>query len=163
MSIRHSLIVGATLSAFMPAIAGIAWSQSASQPVPQAISSKILAQSDGPWSDATTMIVQVDLAPGARIARHTQPGQERILVLAGHGELMVDGELSRRMWAGEAAFVPFGKAHSFINGDTQTRLESTLIVAKGKPLAAYLSTTSALAMSVAGNATTADNGTRVYE
>ncbi len=163
MSFRHILVAGATLSSFLAMTAGLAWSQPSPPPAPRAISSKIIAQSDGPWSDATTLIVQVDLAPGARIAPHTQPGTERLYVLAGGGELMVDGEPGRRMQAGGSAFVPFGKAHSFINGDTETRLQSTLIVAKGKPLAAYLSAAGETTMSTASSAVSTPNGAWAHE
>ena len=163
MSFRHSLIVGAAMASCVPVLTGLAWSQSSPAPAPHAISSKILAQSDGPWSDAITVIAQMDLAPGAQIARHTQPGQERIYVVAGRGELLVDGEPNRQMQAGEAAFIAFGKAHSFTNGNTQTRLQSTLIVAKGQPLAPYLTAAGEMAMSTASNAAPAPNGTRAHE
>jgi quercetin dioxygenase-like cupin family protein len=160
MSLRHSLIVAATLALPVPVIAGSAWSQSAPPTGSKSIKTQIVGQSDGPWRDATTVIATVQLPPGGQIERHTQPGDERLYVESGRGELNVDGDPVRTMAAGEAAYIPFGKAHSFTNGNGETRLLSTLIVEKGKPLAAYLEESARPAL----NQTAATgNATRVYE
>ena len=49
---------------------------------------------DGSAAGYMTIIVEAEIAPGVKVARHTHPGIETGYVLEGHGELPIQG--SRR-------------------------------------------------------------------
>jgi quercetin dioxygenase-like cupin family protein len=95
----------------------------------------ILSRTDGPVAGYETVIAAVELEPGAAVARHTHPGIESGYVVEGETILSIDGQTARTMTSGQAFQVPTGVPHSATNGDKATRLVSTYIVEKGKPLA----------------------------
>jgi quercetin dioxygenase-like cupin family protein len=95
----------------------------------------ILQRTDGPMEGYETIVVAVELAPGAMVARHTHPGVESSYVIEGDTELSMDGQAPRRLGPGEAFQVPAALPHSAKNFDKTTRLAATYVVEKGKPLA----------------------------
>ena len=76
-----------------------------------------------------------EIAAGATVARHTHPGVESTYVVEGGFDLAVQGQADRRVQAGEGFVIPADTPHAVRNGDRPTKLASTYVVEKGKPLA----------------------------
>jgi quercetin dioxygenase-like cupin family protein len=95
----------------------------------------ILQRTDGPVAGYETLVVAVELAPGAMVARHTHPGIESAYVIEGDTELSIDGQPPRRLGPGEGFQIPVGLPHSAKNFDKATKIAATYVVEKGKPLA----------------------------
>jgi quercetin dioxygenase-like cupin family protein len=95
----------------------------------------ILSRIDGPMAEYETVTASVELEPGAAVARHTHPGIESGYVIEGETTLSIDGQPPKTMTAGQAFQVPTGVPHSATNGGKPTKLVSTYVVEKGKPLA----------------------------
>ena len=100
------------------------------------VTRQILSRTDGPAAGYETIIMDVTLAPGAAVARHTHPGIESTYVMEGELELPVQGQPTKMMKAGDAFQIPPQTPHA--GGKPQTakaRLMINYIVEKGKPLA----------------------------
>jgi quercetin dioxygenase-like cupin family protein len=70
------------------------------------------------------------------IARHTHPGIESSYVLEGGFELPVQGQPTRMLKAGDGFQIPPETPHAGGKpGDKKSRLATTYVVEKGKPLA----------------------------
>jgi quercetin dioxygenase-like cupin family protein len=95
----------------------------------------ILQQIDGPVDGYVTVLARGDIAPGAMVMWHTHPGIETAYVLEGGGTLMVKGLAERAAAAGDSFQIPTATPHALKNGDAVTRIASTYVVEKGKPLA----------------------------
>lgn len=95
----------------------------------------ILKRMEFPGDRYVTLLVKVEIEPGARIARHTHPGVETTYVMDGSAELSMKGAPDRTYGAGEGFQVPAEVPHSAQNGDKPTRLIVTYVVEKDKPLA----------------------------
>ncbi len=99
------------------------------------VTRKILKQIEGPNPGYVTVLVEAMIEPGATVARHTHPGIESSYIVEGAAELLVDGEASQRLKAGEGYQIPTAAIHSIKNGDAATKISSVYVVEKGKPLA----------------------------
>ncbi len=115
------------------ALAGLTAGAAAQQP---GFTRKVLQEADlsVPGHQAVTAIV--DFEPGATAARHTHFGEEIGYVI--EGSLVVDqeGKPPVTMNTGQAFVVPAGTVHGATNKTSgRTRILSTYIVEKGKPLA----------------------------
>ena len=95
----------------------------------------ILQRTDGPVAGYETLIVAVELAPGAMVARHTHPGVESSYVIEGLTELSMDGAAPFKVGPGQSFQIPVARPHSAKNFDQPTKLAATYVVEKGKPLA----------------------------
>ena len=96
----------------------------------------ILSQTDGPTPGYVTLIVEVEIEPGVTIGRHTHPGIESAYILEGGFNLPIEGQPTKPYKAGDAFVIPAGTPHAGgPNGDKKTRVASTYVVEKGKPLA----------------------------
>jgi quercetin dioxygenase-like cupin family protein len=81
------------------------------------------------------VLVQTELAPGAREPRHTHPGDILGYVQEGTLTLTVEGKPAVTLQPGGVFFVPAGKIHSGENsGTTPVKLLVSFFVEKGKPL-----------------------------
>ena len=81
------------------------------------------------------VLVQTELAPGAKEPRHTHPGDIFGYVMEGTITLVADGQPTRTAKAGEVFFVPAGQIHAGQNnGTTPVKLLVSFFVEKGKPL-----------------------------
>ncbi len=97
---------------------------------------KILSQTDGPTPGYVTIIAEAEIEPGITVARHTHPGVESAYVLEGGLDLPIEGQPTRAVKPGDAFVVPANTPHAGSkNGDKKTRIVSTYVVEKGKPLA----------------------------
>lgn len=82
------------------------------------------------------IVARVEVAPGVMAGRHSHHGEEISYVIEGEGELLIDGEPSRKLKAGDAFVVPAGKVHDARNtGTGPFKLVGVFVVEKGKPLA----------------------------
>jgi quercetin dioxygenase-like cupin family protein len=100
------------------------------------VSRKILSQSDGPAPGYVTLLVAIEIEPGVTIGRHTHPGIESAYILEGGFELPIEGMPTRAYKPGDGFVVPAETPHAGNkNGDVKTKILSTYIVEKGKPLA----------------------------
>jgi len=103
----------------------------------QALTRKVLRRTELPGTNYVTVLVAVDIAPGAVVARHTHPGIESGYVLDGEGDLFVAGEADRQVGAGDSFHIPPEIPHGARNrsADKPLRVVATYVVDKDKPLA----------------------------
>jgi quercetin dioxygenase-like cupin family protein len=100
------------------------------------VTRKILSQIDGPTPGYVTIIVEAEIEPGVTVARHTHPGIESAYIIEGGLEIPIEGQPTRNMKPGDGFVVPPNTPHAGgANGDKKTRIASTYVVEKGKPLA----------------------------
>jgi quercetin dioxygenase-like cupin family protein len=87
-----------------------------------------------PGREAVTAVV--DFEPGAKAAPHTHPGEEVGFVIEGKLLVEQEGKPAQTVEAGHAFLIAAGAVHSATNTATgATKIVSTYIVEKGKPLA----------------------------
>ncbi|MCJ2071279.1 cupin domain-containing protein [Methylobacterium sp. J-030] len=99
------------------------------------VTRRILSTEELPGGRYVVVQVAAEIAPGATVARHTHPGIESSVILAGEAELLVDGQPNRTLRAGDSFQVPAVTPHSLRNGSGATRVAGTYTVEKDKPLA----------------------------
>jgi quercetin dioxygenase-like cupin family protein len=119
-----------TIAGFAATAVGDAQAQA-----PAGLKRTILAKTEYPDSKYATILVAVEIEPGAIIPRHTHPGVESAYVLEGGLELAVKGEPTRQVKAGDGFQIPVEAPHGGRNGDKPTKLAVTYVVEKDKPLA----------------------------
>src|SRR5215469_2351216 len=79
------------------------------------------------------VIARGELAPGASAGRHTHPGDEISYVIEGEVEVLVDGQPTRKVKAGDAFVIPAGAIHNAHNaGTVPAKLAGVYVVEKGK-------------------------------
>jgi len=97
---------------------------------------KILSQLDGPAPGYVTVLVESTIEAGALVARHTHPGIESTYILEGGLDLPIEGQPTRFVKAGDFFQIPPGTPHAGGGpAKLRTRVLSTFVVEKGKPLA----------------------------
>ncbi|MGB8408338.1 MAG: cupin domain-containing protein [Gallionella sp.] len=94
----------------------------------------VLQKIEFPGDVYATVLVQVDVNPDGLIARHTHPGIEMTYVVKGEGDLLVEGQPSRHLKAGDSFKIPPGVPHSLQNGPEPLVLAANFVVEKDKPL-----------------------------
>ena len=100
------------------------------------VTRKILSQADGPAPGYVTLQVDIEIEAGVTIGRHTHPGIESAYILEGGFELPIEGMPTKMYKPGDGFVVPPSTPHAGNkNGDVKTKVLSTYIVEKGKPLA----------------------------
>ena len=116
-------------------IATEAWAQGAQPPAMSGIRRTTLSQIDGPMPGYVTINVEFELDPGAFIPRHTHPGVESSYILEGGYDLAIQGRPTRKLKAGDGFTVPPETPHAGVkNDDKKTRVSTTFVVEKDKPL-----------------------------
>ena len=101
----------------------------------QDIKRTIFQKSDVPGSNYEAVFGMAEIAPNAKVALHTHPGNESSYVVAGSLTLQVQGQPAREVNAGEAMFVPANTPHGGQAGPSGAKILATWVVEKGKPLA----------------------------
>ena len=82
------------------------------------------------------IIANVEILPGGSAGRHTHPGDEISYVLAGEGEILMDGNPPLKVKPGDGFIIPGGTKHDAHHTGTQPlRLVGVYVNEKGKPLA----------------------------
>lgn len=130
--------LGQIASCVVCAVAGFAATDASAQSAPATpgLTRKLISQMDGPAPGYVTIIAEVEIEPGALVARHTHPGIESGYVVEGAIELAIEGQPTKLLKAGDGFQIPVGVPHAGgKNGPAKTRLTSTYVVEKGKPLA----------------------------
>jgi quercetin dioxygenase-like cupin family protein len=113
-----------------------AFAQASAPTTANGVTRQILSRTDGPAAGYETIIMDVTLDPGAKIARHTHPGIESTYVMEGSFELPIQGQPTKIVKKGEAFQVPPETPHAGGKPPTEKcRLMINYIVQKGKPLA----------------------------
>jgi quercetin dioxygenase-like cupin family protein len=134
MPTKRGFLIGCAICA----VAGLRATDAGAQSAPAAtagVSRRIVSQTEGPTPGYTTLVVEIEIAPDATVARHTHPGMESTYFVEGGGELMIDGQPPRTLKAGEAFQVPTRTVHALRNGSARTRGVATYVVETGQPLA----------------------------
>jgi quercetin dioxygenase-like cupin family protein len=102
----------------------------------QGLTRKLLSQSEGPMPGYVTIIAEVTIEPSVLVARHTHPGIESGYVVEGAIDLPIEGQPTRSLKPGDGFQVPAETPHAGgKNGEQRTKIVSTYVVEKGKPLA----------------------------
>jgi quercetin dioxygenase-like cupin family protein len=84
----------------------------------------------------STVTVSAELAAGASAGRHTHPGVEIGYVLDGELDLIVEGQETKHLKAGESWQIAAGVPHDAkVTGDKPLKFIGIYIVDKTKPLA----------------------------
>ena len=95
----------------------------------------VLNRIDPPGETTAIIQILVEIEPGTVVARHTHPGVETGYFVEGGGTFGVAGQPDRAMKAGDAFQVAREVPHFVKNGPARTRVLSTYVVDKDKPLA----------------------------
>lgn len=95
----------------------------------------ILNTVDYPGEGKVSILVTIEIAADATIARHTHPGVESTVVMEGGLTLEVAGQPPRELKPGEGFQILPGVPHGGKNGPRASKLAATYIVEKDKPLA----------------------------
>jgi quercetin dioxygenase-like cupin family protein len=83
-----------------------------------------------------TITAEVEIEPGIMVGRHTHPGIEAGYVVEGNIDLPVEGRQTVSLKPGDGFQIPPNTPHAGVeNGPKMTKITSTYIVEKGKPLA----------------------------
>jgi len=95
----------------------------------------VLQQHDLATAGHEAVMARGEIASGAVVPRHSHPGEEVAYVLEGEVTVTMDGKPPMNLKAGDVFFVPAGTIHTAKNtGKTETKILSTYVVEKGKPL-----------------------------
>jgi len=116
------------------AATGFIATEASAQGAADGVTRTTLSQIDGPTPGYYTLIMQVELAPNASLARHTHPGIESGYVVEGGVEVTVKGQAALALKPGGAWQVAPEIPHALKNGDKATKYSITYTVEKGKPL-----------------------------
>ena len=101
-----------------------------------ALTRTVVARADVSVPGREAVAARVEIAPGGTSGWHTHPGDEISVVNEGEVMLMVAGQPTRKVVAGEGFIIPAGTPHNALNeGKAPTRLVGVYVVEKGKPLA----------------------------
>jgi len=128
MVVKHwkTLTAGAALLGF----AGILLAQAS------ALTRTMVTKADVSVPGREAVVARVEVAPGGVAGWHTHPGDEISYVMEGEATLMIAGQPSRQVKAGEGFVIPAGTVHNAKNdGAVATKLVGVYVVEKGKPLA----------------------------
>jgi quercetin dioxygenase-like cupin family protein len=82
------------------------------------------------------VLASAEIEPGANVGKHFHPGLEVAYIAEGALDLMVDGEQTKHLKAGDSYRIDVRKPHDARNtGSTPTKVVVTYVVEKGQPLA----------------------------
>jgi quercetin dioxygenase-like cupin family protein len=82
------------------------------------------------------VVARVEVSPGVFAGRHTHPGDEISYVMEGEAEIIVEGEPTRKVKAGDGFVISAGRIHDAHNtGTVPLKLVGVYVVEKGKPMA----------------------------
>jgi quercetin dioxygenase-like cupin family protein len=76
------------------------------------ITRTVVAKADVSVPNREGIVARVELTPGAAVGWHTHPGEELSYVTDGELTLVVAGQPSRKVLAGEGFVIPAGVVHN---------------------------------------------------
>ena len=128
--IRLSKTLAVVSGAALLAVAGVIVAQNTG------LTRTVVTKGDVSVPQREAVVAKVEIAPGGVAGWHTHPGDEISYVTDGEVTLMVAGQATRKVAAGEAFVIPAGTVHNAKNeGTTASKLVGVYVVEKGKPLA----------------------------
>ena len=84
-----------------------------------------------------TITVLAEVPAGGKAGRHTHPGIESGYILEGETDLIIEGQETRRLKAGDSYSIPAGVVHDAqVHGDKPMKFIAIYIIDKTKPLVA---------------------------
>lgn len=84
----------------------------------------------------TTVTAIAEIPAGGSAGRHTHPGVETGYVIEGEGDLIIEGQPTKHLKAGDSWAIPAGAIHDAkVSGDKPLKIMAIYIVEKDKPLA----------------------------
>jgi quercetin dioxygenase-like cupin family protein len=95
----------------------------------------VLQRTDFPGEQYATILAIGEVDANALVARHTHPGVETGLILAGTGVLSVQGQPDRTVGPNDSFQVLRDVPHAIRNGAAPMRISSVYVVDKDQPLA----------------------------
>jgi len=96
----------------------------------------IVHQADVSVPGREAVIAHVEIPPGVAVGRHKHPGEEISYIEEGEGELLIEGQPTRKVKTGDGFVVPSGAKHDARNTGTKVlKVVAVYLVEKGKPLA----------------------------
>ena len=101
----------------------------------QTIKRTPLQRFEVPGTEYETIIGIAEIVPNVNVGRHTHPGPESGYIIQGSFELLVEGEASRMLSAGDSYLIPAGVPHDAITGHDGAKVIATYLIPAGKPLA----------------------------
>ena len=115
---------------FVALLAGAGFYAVAQEPLVR----KPLQKSEFPGDQWATYTTLLTVAPNAPIPRHSHPGIEMIYIIEGEATLTMEGKPDTLLKAGDSILVPTGVVHGGKNGDKPSKIITTHVVDKSKPL-----------------------------
>jgi quercetin dioxygenase-like cupin family protein len=101
-----------------------------------AIKRTVVTRKDVSVPGREAVVTRVEIIPGGFAGRHTHPGDEISYIMEGEAEIMMEGQPTLKVKAGDGFVVPSGVKHDAHNtGTTTLKLVGVYVVDKGKPLA----------------------------
>ena len=95
----------------------------------------VLQRIEVPDTAYECVLGMAELPPGTSIGRHTHHGVEVGYIAAGDIELMIEGQETKHLKAGDSYTIPAGTVHDAKNiGSSMGTAMATWVVEKGKPL-----------------------------
>ncbi|ABD87167.1 cupin domain-containing protein [Rhodopseudomonas palustris] len=77
-----------------------------------------------------------EIPPGGSAGRHTHPGVETGYLLEGETDMLIDGQPTQHLKAGDSYAIPAGVVHDAkVHGDKSAKVIAIYVVDKTKPLA----------------------------
>ena len=109
---------------------------SADQAAKPKMSVKVLMKTTMSGDESREAIIGMgEFPPGASTGRHTHPGDEYATVLEGELEILMDGQPTKHVKAGEAYHNARDVVHETRNtGTAVAKVVSTFVIAKGQPI-----------------------------
>jgi quercetin dioxygenase-like cupin family protein len=96
----------------------------------------IVTRADVSVPGREAVVAKVEIQPGVVVGWHTHPGDEISYIQEGETELMVAGQPTRILKAGEGFVIPAGIVHGAKNiGSTIVKLVGVYVIEKGQALA----------------------------
>jgi quercetin dioxygenase-like cupin family protein len=82
-----------------------------------------------------TVTAMAEVPAGGSPGRHTHPGLEIGYILEGEADLLIDGQPTQHLKAGDSYQIPVGAVHDARVGDKGLKFIGIYVVDKTKPLA----------------------------
>lgn len=114
--------------------AAVGFSASAASSAP-GVERIILRRCEGPTPDFETVLAEALVEPHFLVPRHIHPGIESAFIVSGVATLLIDGEPTMALKAGDGVQIPARRPHALQNGERPMKIIATYVLEKAQPLA----------------------------